>query len=71
MAAVLTSPAAAACAAHQVRALCAELTKSAQRSGQMQHALVPLLSGVERRLAEVLGMRPTVAAAVAAGGPES
>lgn len=43
-----------------------ELTKSSQRSGQMQHSLVPLLSGVERRLAEVLGMRPK-APAVAVG----
>ena len=50
----------------QVRALCAELTKSAQRSGQMQHALVPLLSGVERRLAEVLGLRAKAQPAAAA-----
>lgn len=42
----------------QVRTLCMELTKTAQRSGQLQHAVVPLLSGVERRLAEVLGMHP-------------
>ncbi|PRW32984.1 ubiquinone biosynthesis [Chlorella sorokiniana] len=41
----------------QVRALCMELTRAAQSSGQMQAALLPMLGGVEARLVQVLGLK--------------
>lgn len=50
------------------RALCAELTRAGQSSGAMQAALLPMLGGIEARLAQVLGMRPRGAALQAAAG---
>lgn len=51
----------------QVRALCMELTRAAQSSGQMQAALAPMLGGIEARLVQVLGMRPRAGVASSAG----
>ena len=47
-----------------------ELTRQGQLSAQVQHALLPVLGGVERRLAEVLGLRPKAAAPAAAAVAE-
>eukprot|EP00887_Chlorella_sp_A99_P007323 scaffold2.g7323.t1 len=49
----------------QVRVLCAELTRAVQASGAMQQALLPLLGGVEARLAAVLAVKPPAALAAA------
>ena len=46
----------------QVRALCAELTRAVAASGQMRASLLPLLGGVEARLAAALAVRPPPAA---------
>lgn len=63
--ALLAESARAASLELQVRALCMELTRAGAAALSAQHAVLPLLSGVESRLAQVLGMKP-----VKAGGEE-
>lgn len=42
----------------QVRALCLELTRMGAVSAQVQQGVMPVLGGIEGRLAQVLGLKP-------------